>query len=633
MKPTKEFIALQQALAGEYSLERELGRGGMGIVYLAREVQLDRLVAIKVLPNELTARADVKERFLREARMAASLSHPHIVPIHRVSEAGGFVFFVMAYVNGETLGDRLRARGPMPASAATRIFREVAWALSYAHGRGLVHRDIKPDNILIEKESGRALVTDFGIARGAGETATSDSGRVMGTAHFMSPEQGANEELDGRSDLYSLGVVAYLTLSGKLPFDAPTSAMVLAKHLSEPVPSLAERVHGVPRPLATLVHKLLEKRPEARFESGEQLAEALEHVATPSRAKMPMALRLWTQAQDPLTGIYAAWMGVFALGLISEFRVARADKLVLILGLGSVPLVLLGIYHLRKAAEVLAAGYTVRDMRAALRDWQHERRSEISFELERREPAWAAMARMITILFVLGFAVAMLARPDFPIKLPWFLLPVFIGGTLISLAVSIAGGVKFLGRGMRVKAVGVVKSAIWNSRAGEWIAQRLTPVRRSDAANLDYRPTEMALGAAADELFKALPAALRTNISDLPQVVAALEAHASAARAQVGEINALLAMGEATVVINKTPTELTRTRERAEQDLANSVSALETIRLDLLRLHGGATDLRPITTALEDARALGEELARLDRAQREVRDVVLPFELRPSTPT
>src|SRR5262252_819250 len=235
----REFIDLQQALAGEYSLERELGRGGMGIVYLAREVQLDRLVAIKVLPEALAARPDVRERFLREARMAASLSHPHIVPIYRVGEAGGFVFFAMAYVNGETLGERLRTRGPLAPALATRLLKEVAWALSYAHGRGIVHRDIKPDNILIEAETGRALVSDFGIARGAGETAISDPGRVMGTAHFMSPEQASSEPLDGRSDFYSLGVVAYLAVSGKLPFDASNGAALALQHIGAPVPSLA----------------------------------------------------------------------------------------------------------------------------------------------------------------------------------------------------------------------------------------------------------------------------------------------------------------------------------------------------------------------------------------------------------
>ncbi|HEU4586834.1 MAG TPA: serine/threonine-protein kinase, partial [Gemmatimonadaceae bacterium] len=160
-----EFVAFQRALAGEYSLERELGRGGMGIVYLARDVQLDRQVAIKVLPASLASRTDLKERFMREARTAAGLSHPNIVPIHRVGEAGEFVFFVMAYIDGESLGQRLREHGPLTSTAAAKLLREVAWALAYAHGRGVVHRDVKPDNILIERETGRALVTDFGIAQ------------------------------------------------------------------------------------------------------------------------------------------------------------------------------------------------------------------------------------------------------------------------------------------------------------------------------------------------------------------------------------------------------------------------------------------------------------------------------------
>src|SRR3954449_10412720 len=137
-QPDAEFLALQAALAGEYSLQRELGRGGMGVVYLARDVQLDRDVAIKVLPTHLAHDAAARERFLREARTAAGLSHPHIVPIHRVSEAGGLVFFVMSYVAGETLGERLRREGPLPPAEAMRVLREVAWALAYAHGRGIV---------------------------------------------------------------------------------------------------------------------------------------------------------------------------------------------------------------------------------------------------------------------------------------------------------------------------------------------------------------------------------------------------------------------------------------------------------------------------------------------------------------
>src|SRR5688500_8605180 len=152
------FVSFQQAIAGRYSLDRELGRGGMGIVYLAREVHLDRLVAIKLLPPERAAQPSLRERFLREARLAAKLSHPNIIPIHAVEETGGFVYYVMAYVEGETLADRVRNRGPLSSSEAARVLREVAWALAYAHGQGLVHRDVKPDNILLEGATNRVLV-------------------------------------------------------------------------------------------------------------------------------------------------------------------------------------------------------------------------------------------------------------------------------------------------------------------------------------------------------------------------------------------------------------------------------------------------------------------------------------------
>lgn len=169
------FFALQTAVAGRYSLVREIGRGGMGIVFLARDVALDRPVAIKLLPPMLAGQPQLRERFLREARTVAQLAHPNIVPIHAVEEHHELVFFVMAYVDGETLGARVRRSGPIAPIEATRVMQEVAWALSHAHARGIVHRDVKPDNVMLEAESGRAIVTDFGIAA-AGGAATPSGG-------------------------------------------------------------------------------------------------------------------------------------------------------------------------------------------------------------------------------------------------------------------------------------------------------------------------------------------------------------------------------------------------------------------------------------------------------------------------
>src|SRR6476646_3855271 len=267
-QPSGEFLDLQAALAGEYSLQRELGRGGMGVVYLARDVQLDRDVAIKVLPTHLARDPEARERFVREARMAAGLSHPHIVPIHRVSEVPAghpersegprFVFFVMSYVEGETLGERIRSRGPLPPADATRVMREVAWALAYAHGRGIVHRDVKPDNILLEARTGRALVTDFGIAHaGKDPGPATEPGKITGTAHFMSPEQAANEPVDGRSDIYSLGVVGYLAVSGRLPFETSNLPALLVRQATEAPPSVMLAAPGLPPAFAAAIDRCL----------------------------------------------------------------------------------------------------------------------------------------------------------------------------------------------------------------------------------------------------------------------------------------------------------------------------------------------------------------------------------------
>ncbi|MBK6457984.1 MAG: serine/threonine protein kinase [Gemmatimonadetes bacterium] len=284
----REFPGLVNALAGDYTIVRELGRGGMGVVFLARDDRLDRPVALKVLPPALASDPTVRERFLREARTAAQLSHPNIVPVYSADEAAGWAYFAMAFVDGESLGERVKALGPLPADAAVRLLRDAAWALAYAHARGVVHRDVKPDNLLLERGTDRLVVTDFGIAQAPEASRLTQTGHVMGSVHFMSPEQGAGDALDGRSDLYSLGTVGFLLLSGRLPFDHQQSAAILVQRATRDAPSLRSVAPTVAAPIAAVIDRCLERDPSARPPTGEALAEllvrALQDVATSDAA-------------------------------------------------------------------------------------------------------------------------------------------------------------------------------------------------------------------------------------------------------------------------------------------------------------------------------------------------------------
>jgi hypothetical protein len=271
---------LGEALGDAYTIEGEIGRGGMGVVYRARDERLQRRVAIKVLPPELAFQKDIRERFTREAQTAARLSHPHIVPIHTVGEGQGLVYFVMGYVDGESVAARIRRRGRLPVDEARRIMMEAADALSAAHALSIIHRDIKPDNILLEGSRGRVMVTDFGIAKALSSTSgatLTGAGVAIGTPAFMSPEQAAGErEIDGRSDVYSLGVVSFQMLTGDLPFTAPTVAGILMKQITEPAPDIRNRRPDVPEDLALAVSRCLEKDPENRWPSADALRRSLE---------------------------------------------------------------------------------------------------------------------------------------------------------------------------------------------------------------------------------------------------------------------------------------------------------------------------------------------------------------------
>ena len=270
---------VEKVLSAHYELDCEIGRGGMGIVYRARDRRLKRVVAIKVLPPELAFRSEIRSRFLREAETAAGLNHPNIVPIYSVDETEGLVFFVMAYVAGDNLAKRLHDHGVLGPDEVRRILREVGDALDFAHERGVVHRDIKPDNILLDADGERSMVTDFGIARAVtegGDSRLTATGMAIGTPAYMSPEQAAGERtIDGRSDLYSLGVVAYQMLVGEPPFVASSTPAMLVKHISErPVP-LEQRRSDLPTALSRAIMMCLEKDPANRFPSAGAFVEAL----------------------------------------------------------------------------------------------------------------------------------------------------------------------------------------------------------------------------------------------------------------------------------------------------------------------------------------------------------------------
>ncbi len=292
------------AVAGHYEIEAEVGRGGMAVVYRARDIRLRRKVALKVLPPELAFRDEVKRRFLREAEMAAQLSHPHIVPVYAVDEKDGIVWMAIGLVDGESLAERLYREPRPPIDVVRRVLREVCEALEYAHREGVVHRDIKPDNILLERDTGRALVTDFGIARAAeGDQRLTATGIAVGTPAYMSPEQAMGErEVDGRADLYALGIVGYQMLAGELPFQASNTPTMLMKHLSERPRPLRDVREDLPENLIYAVDRALTKGRDDRWKTADEFKAALaEDAPTPaSKARASNALKRVSSSSVPV---------------------------------------------------------------------------------------------------------------------------------------------------------------------------------------------------------------------------------------------------------------------------------------------------------------------------------------------
>lgn len=294
---------LERALGEAYRIERLLGKGGMGVVYLAQDLTLERAVAIKVLPPEVAQDEQVVRRFQQEAKTAARLDHPNIIPIYRVESAGGLHYFVMKYIAGTSLEDVLERREPLPLPEVQRILWEAACALGHAHQRGVVHRDVKPANIMFDHD-GRVMLTDFGISKAlqaaTGFTAT---GTIIGTPHYMAPEQAKGAPVDGRADQYALGVVGYRMVTAELPFSGDSIHTILYKHIFEEPPLVSAKRPEAPASLTAAIARALSKNPEARFPTMEDFATAVwpeQPVAAPRRSIPAAAAPAAAAATVPL---------------------------------------------------------------------------------------------------------------------------------------------------------------------------------------------------------------------------------------------------------------------------------------------------------------------------------------------
>ncbi len=602
---SQDVRALERAIVGRYALDRELGRGGMGVVMLARDLSLDRLVALKLLPAMLAAQPVLRERFLREARTAAGLSHPHVVPIHAVEAHGDIVFIAMAFVDGESLAERVRRTGPLSPREVARIMREVAWALAYAHGRGIVHRDIKPDNILIERGSGRAMVTDFGIARPSPSAETSKQltleGQLIGTAAFMSPEQGAGEPVDGRSDLYALGGVGFFALTGRAPFEANTLEAILVARFTQTAPPIASARPDVPAALASAIDRCLAREPNDRFPSAEALAEALAEgggLAVASDIAPPVRSFLRAAEQS-------VWLGnlILVFTLIYGLPTRRVAPIVGGIAFG---FAFLSIDLVRRARELLAEGFDAADVRRGfeLERVAHAEEMRQLFDARRtaawrrtRRRAWTTLAVGVVLRVAVQYVFMKVARSS-----P--MVPAFIAAMILLDLVNTVSFVVGIGASPRSER-GAFRFAAWM-----WRSRFATAFFRVASLGRARSTTQRSRDRAAVEprLEDIAPASVVARYPDLRATLRAIEQARAALRVREAEITRALADaggarvhvaapdisrvtdGEGTNV-NGRASEITL-RDRRDALLAEMRDALETTRSRRTRMTAALENVR-----------------------------------------
>jgi len=479
---------IEKVLGDRYRIERELGRGGMGAVYLARDLRLDRLVALKVLPPEFAANNGLRERFLRETRTAASFSHPNIVPVHAVEEHDGVLAFAMGFVEGESVAERIKRQGPMDPRGVARMLTDVAYALAYAHGRGVVHRDIKPDNIMIERATGRALLMDFGISRPISTTLETAGltrvGEVVGTPEYMSPEQASGDSVDGRSDLYSLGLVALFALTGRPAITGETTQQIIVRQLTEKLPPAKSMRADLPDALAEAIDRCVMKEPASRFESAESLVEQLDRAQL-AAPEVPLPIRLFAHEAGTLGLVLAFFIiiGWLMYGLAAENETRSTFDSLLPL------IVLLGVVITRvmqassEARRMAVAGFSVADVLKGMRavvDEREEMRAQLrpNVEVQKRRRWTVRIALAQVVVSIVLFWAAMQLR----VQVGPRSYDVGIGATTMVITSLILFGVSFvllLRSPFRMPVGERLFRMIWLGAFGRWFLRRaargLTP--------------------------------------------------------------------------------------------------------------------------------------------------------------
>ncbi|MEP6590775.1 MAG: serine/threonine-protein kinase [Gemmatimonadota bacterium] len=600
------LAAVQTVLAGAWSLERILGTGGMGTVFLARDVALDRPVAIKVLHPALAALPEQRARFLREARTGARLAHPHIVPIFAVEERSDLVYFVMGLVDGESVGARVAREGPIAPAESERMLREVGWALGYAHAMGVVHRDVTLENMLIERSTGRVLLADFGIAA---EINRPDDGPLLGTPRYLAPELIRGEVAGASSDLYALGVSAWTLLAGRFPFDGVESADILLQHLTAPTPSLASAAPATPPRMVRSIERCLAKMPEERPATVEEFLALLERPG--QRVALAAPLQRWVTRGNRIRPAWAFGTTLVGMLAVNDFADAMtALSVSALLGamvrntlLVVVPMLLLqGVFEWRELRLALRAGYGIEDLRLAWRQHCGTRTASPAPLLGRAMHDLAVLSLGAIVVIIQAIRYGPILVGDWTLYAPfvasmvevarwcWMLLWTGLGAAFVVRMTPTRPATQ-LG----------LTDRLWQSPMGRLAARaaRWGMSRPTAPETTLHRPTELVLDLAIEELWEALPAGTRVTLDDLPTLARAL-------RRRVAELkavrNQLAVRG-----LSHSPETAPWTDRLGERERA-AIAALEGLRLSLARLTLDAAPAGDFTERLEGARRLEVEL-------------------------